>query len=104
MSERIVVNLSPVSAQECRDKQQQCALRLVEVCHYGFYDFIFVPRGNDDLRAGVQGFHIMPVEVGHNRLQGIDGRNGTPFRESVHRVAIALRAIPLLWRRDYLKE
>ena len=79
MSERIVVNLSPVSAQECRDKQQQCALRLVEVCHYGFYDFIFVPRGNDDLRAGVQGFHIVPVEVGHNRLQGIDGRNGRHF-------------------------
>ena len=46
-------------------------MRLVEVGNHGFYDSIFVSRSNDDLRAGMQRFHVMPVEVGYNCLQSI---------------------------------
>jgi len=48
-------------------------LWLVEVGHYLLDNLVFVTRCNDDLRAGVQGVHLVAVQVVEYVLQGLHG-------------------------------
>ena len=70
MTQCIIVYLFPVALHKSRDEQQEGALRLVEVGDYLFYNLIFVARGDDNLRTGVQRFHAVTVQVVQDVLQG----------------------------------
>ena len=63
MGEGIVVNRAPVAVHESRDEQQQRALRLVEVGDHHPHDVVFVSGSYDDLRTGVQCFHVVTVQI-----------------------------------------
>ena len=65
----------PISVYKGRDKQQQRALRLVEVGDEAFYDFILVAWRDDYLRAGMERGQIVSVHVGNQFANGFCGRD-----------------------------
>ena len=76
MTQCIIVYLFPVALHKSRNEQQEGALRLVEVGDNLLHDLVFITRGDDDLCAGVQGFHAVAVQVIENFLQGFHGCQG----------------------------
>lgn len=66
----MVVNPAPVPLDESGDKQQQGALRLVEIRDHRLHDFVGVARGDDDLCTGVEGFGMVAVEPVEDVPQG----------------------------------
>ena len=63
MGQRIIINLSPVAMHERTHKQQQGALRLMEVCHEHLHNLVVVARSYYYLRARVQHVQSVAVEI-----------------------------------------
>ena len=63
MAQCIIIYLLPITLYKCRNEQEQGTLWLVEVGNNLFHDLIVVPWGDDDLCAGMQGFHIVTVQI-----------------------------------------
>ena len=77
-------------------EQEQGALWLVEVGHHGLHDLVVISRCDDDLRAGVQSFHLMPVQVVEQGLQGVRGRDGGFLRRKL--VGLPLAYVQFFFR------
>ena len=69
MAQCIIVYFLPVTFHKCRDEQQQGALWLMEVGDNFLHNLVVVTRGNDDLRAGMQGLHAVAVQIVEDALQ-----------------------------------
>ena len=63
MREGVVIDVVPGFTDKGADQKKQCALRLVEVRYHAADNVVFVARGNDNLRAGVQHFLTSLVHV-----------------------------------------
>ena len=72
VSEGVIIDGLPVTVYECRHKQKQCALGLVEVGYHHFHYVILVTRSNDDLGTGFEHVKIMSVQIIQYILEGLD--------------------------------
>ena len=79
MREGVIVNRVPVAFDKGADKEQEGALRLVEVRDQHLHDLVFIARGNDDLRAAMESSLVVTVEPGQDVLQGFQGFDGQLF-------------------------
>ena len=72
MVEGILVDASPVVADEGTDEQKQRRVRLVEIGDEVGDDLVFVARHDDDLRRGRERVELVAVEPVENRAEGVD--------------------------------
>ena len=70
MSEGVVIDLSPVTANESTHKEQERRLRLVEVCDEHADNLIVIARTDDNLCAGVENLQMVSS---HPIRQGLKG-------------------------------
>ena len=69
MTQGVAVDDLPVTVYKGRHKQQQCALRLMEVGDHHLNDVVLVARSNDYLGAGLEDIQAVAVQVIQDMLQ-----------------------------------
>ena len=72
MAQGVAVDGFPVTFYKGRYKQQQGALRLMEVGNHHLNDVVLVARSNDYLGAGLEDIQAVTVQVIQDMLQGFN--------------------------------
>ena len=63
MRKSIIVNLLPVALEESTHQEQERTLRLMEIGDQHLHNLILIARSNDNLRAGMESFQTVAVQI-----------------------------------------